>query len=67
MQNPASHVVRLTATIVAPPDARRLLRRFTHMSRIDGLHGSYGRPCGCLWRQAVASVLAHRRVPWVWI
>lgn len=65
--SPTSAEQRFRVPIGSHRSRMRVMRRFAHVPRVDGVRGFGNRADGGLWRQHVAHGMAHRPAPWVWI
>ena len=45
----------------------RIVRRFAHVPRIEGVRGFDNRHYGAMWHTHLARVMAQRLTPWIWI
>jgi hypothetical protein len=45
----------------------RIVRRFAHVPRIEGVRGSDNRDYGAMWHTHLARLAAQRLAPWIWI
>ncbi len=65
--SPTSAEVRFRALLDRPPAALRVVRRFRHVPRIDGIRGYDNRSYAAMRVRYVARTMAHRLVPWIWV
>jgi len=66
-ETPVSAERRFRDIIDRTSSRLRIVRRFAHVPRIDGVRGFDARPYGAMWRKHLARVMANRLVPWIWI
>jgi hypothetical protein len=64
---PTSAEQRFRALLDRPHAALRVVRRFRHVPRIDGIRGFDNRSYGAMRVSYVARAMAHRLAPWIWV
>ncbi|MFO1207029.1 MAG: hypothetical protein U1E63_15130 [Burkholderiales bacterium] len=66
-ETPTSAEQRFRQIIDRASPSLRIVRRFAHVPRIDGVRGFDNRPYGTMQRKYLARVIANHFTPWLWI